>query len=221
MLSVKTFVNQPVTSNCYVLYDKAEGKECIIIDPGSRSDDGLFSYLEKEELEPRYIILTHEHFDHCWGVNALVERYHIPIICSQLCAEAIQYVKRNYSVFYDNKDAFTINSKTICVEELGNSLSFGECILTFYKTPGHSDASISILAGSNLFTGDTLIKDEKTVTKLPTGSVEKLQESMSLLASMKGKGLMVFPGHGEWFELDGYDLSKCWKGRLNEGFSYI
>lgn len=58
----------------------------------------------------------------------------------------------------------------------------------------------------DLFTGDTLIKDLHTVTKLTTGSVAKLRVSMELLSSLQGKGYAVYPGHGEVFELDGYNL---------------
>ena len=95
MLSVHTIVNNPVPSNCFVLYDKAVGRKCVVVDPGSKSDGELFAFLDKEDLVPQYIILTHEHFDHCWGVNELVEKYQIPIICSELCAECIRYEKRN------------------------------------------------------------------------------------------------------------------------------
>ena len=102
MLIVHQIINSPVTSNCFVLYDKTISNDCVIVDPGSRSDDVLFAFLEQENLIPKYIILTHEHFDHCWGVKELVERYQIPIICSALCAEAIKSEKRNCSVFYDN-----------------------------------------------------------------------------------------------------------------------
>ena len=110
MLSVHTIINAPVPSNCFVLYDKTVGNECIIVDPGSKSDDILFAFLDQENLFPKYIILTHEHFDHCWGVKELVEKYNIPIICSALCAEYIQFEKRNCSVFYDNKEPFVIKS---------------------------------------------------------------------------------------------------------------
>ena len=120
MFEVHSFVNSPVISNCYVLFDQTASNECIIVDPGSKDEKELLDYLWKEKLEPKYIILTHEHFDHCWGVNQLVEKYNLPIVCSELCADAIKYEKRNCSVFYDNTEAFSINQGTISIESLDN-----------------------------------------------------------------------------------------------------
>ena len=59
-----------------------------------------------------------------------------------------------------------------------------------------------------MFSGDTLIKDIRTVTKLKTGSKEKLSVSLRLIEKEKGQGLMVYPGHEDLFSLDDYDLSK-------------
>lgn len=215
MFEVHSIVNTPVTSNCYVLFDKAVSNECIIVDPGSKDEKELFDYLWKEKLEPKFIILTHEHFDHCWGVNQLVEKYHIPIVCSELCADAIKNEKRNCSVFYNNKEAFTIKSETINIESINNILVFHGNILKFFNTLGHTDASISFVVDKCFFTGDTLIKDEKTVTKLPTGSFSKLKKTMEMFTDMQIREYKVFPGHGEGLELNRYDLSKSWKGFSN------
>lgn len=209
MITVKRIRNTPVNSNCFVIYDNERISECIIVDPGSRHNEDLFAFISSKGLIPHYIILTHEHFDHCWGVNSIVEKYGTPIVCSYLCSEAIQYAKRNCSVFYDNSDAFTIVSKTISVESLEMCLSFLNKEILFYSTPGHTEASICFLLGHFLFTGDTLIKDERTVTKLPTSSVAQLKESLESLKGMQGKGYAVYPGHGEVFELDGYDINNA------------
>lgn len=214
MFSIQPLINTPVPSNCFVLYDKMLGDNCIIVDPGGKTVNEIIRFLERESLNPEYIILTHEHFDHCWGVNELVERYGIPIVCSAVCAECIKYEKRNCSVFYDNKERFVITSDTISVETLNYVLPFGDTEIHFFETPGHTNASICFTIGQSLFTGDTLIKDLRTVTKLPTGSVEKLQETKKLLQNMQGKGYMVYPGHGVIFELDGYDLELMFTGEL-------
>lgn len=208
MLCVKTILNSPVPSNSYVLYDKSDGDDCIIIDPGSKDEELLIEFLTQNNLQPRFIILTHEHFDHCWGVNELVGKYQIPIICSALCAEAIRSEKRNCSVFYDNKERFSIDSETISVESLSFKLQFGELTLLFFSSPGHTEASICFTCRQFLFSGDTLIKDVRTVTKLPTGSESRLKESINVLTNLKGEGKIVTPGHGEMFYLDKYDLNK-------------
>lgn len=218
MLTVERIINTPVTSNCFVIYDNTNSTECIIVDPGTKNNEELLALISSQGLIPKYIILTHEHFDHCWGVNDLVAKHGVPVVCSQLCSEAIKYEKRNCSVFYDIFERFTITSDTISTESVGEVLTFGGEWIRFFKTPGHTDASICFEVGGYLFTGDSLIKDEKTITKLPTGSVERLKESIVFINKLKGKGLTVCPGHGDGFELDKYNLSKCWEGKTNKTF---
>lgn len=214
MLSIHTIVNKPVPSNCFVLFDKSVGPGCIVVDPGSKSDDELFAFLDEEGLVPQYIVLTHEHFDHCWGVNELVVKYRVPIVCSALCAECIKNDKRNCSVFYDNYERFVINTETVSLESCNYVLPFAGSELCFFNILGHTDASVCFTFGKLLFTGDTLIKDLRTVTKLPTGSVAKLHESIDFLRDLQGNGYMVYPGHGVPFELDGYDLELMIKGEV-------
>ena len=86
---VKRFVNNPVPSNCYVVSSRESDGDCVIIDPGSIDNNELLSFLTSKRLTPKYIVLTHEHFDHAWGVNGLVEKYSIPIVCSELCSKNI------------------------------------------------------------------------------------------------------------------------------------
>ena len=206
MINVQRIINYPVTSNCFVIFDDTNRAECIIVDPGTKNNEELLAFISAQRLKPLFIILTHEHFDHCWGVNCLVEKYGIPIICSHICSEAIKYEKRNCSVFYDNNDSFVIYSPTISIESLDSKLLFGSQELIFFETPGHTDASICFTIGKSLFTGDTLIKDRRTVTKLPSGSIIKLKDSLAKIELLKGKGLRVYPGHGVLFELDYYNF---------------
>jgi len=209
MIQVHRIVNTPVPSNCFVIYDKSVNSDCIIVDPGTKDNEGLISYIVEQRLLPVYIILTHEHFDHCWGVNELVEKYQIPIICSELCAECLPFEKRNCSVFYDYKERFVITSKTISVESLNFVLHFADTEFRFFASLGHTNASICFTVNHFLFTGDTLIKDLRTVTKLPTGSVAKLKESLNAIAKLKDQGYTVYAGHGESFLLDDYNLDKA------------
>ena len=83
-LKVVRIINQPVTSNCFLLYDREVNNDCLVVDPGSEYPDELEQLLRDLNLYPKYILLTHEHFDHIWGCNYLVEKYHSKIICSVL-----------------------------------------------------------------------------------------------------------------------------------------
>ena len=209
MLSLKQIENIPISSNCFVLFDKAVGNNCIVVDPGSEDNSNLYQYFGQEELLPEYIILTHEHFDHCWGVNGLREVYpNVKLVCSQICSEVIQDKKKNYSVFHQ-QPGFDLKPADIVLEDMSWMVNWNGYQIRFVPAQGHSAASIMFFIDKFVFTGDTLIKDIKTVTKLKTASKEKLKDSLLMLEKEKGKNLIVCPGHGETFKLDNYDLTKA------------
>lgn len=207
MLEIKQIENIPISSNCFVLFDKAVGNNCIVVDPGSENNTHIYQYFEQEKLRPEYIILTHEHFDHCWGVNDMRDLYpDVKLVCSHICSETIQDRKKNYSVF-NQQPGFELKPADIILEDVNWSLCWNVYQIRFEPAQGHSASGIIFFIDKYVFMGDTLIKDIKTVTKLKTASKGRLIESLSMLEKEKGRKLIVCPGHGEMFELDGYDLS--------------
>lgn len=192
-----------------MVYDKAVGNKCVIVDPGSEDNRHIHHYLEHKKLIPEYIILTHEHFDHCWGVDDLRKKYpEVKLICSKICSEAIQDKKKNYSVFHQ-QPGFDLKPADIVLEDVSWMINWNGYQIRFEPAQGHSAAGILFFIDKYIFTGDTLIRDIKTVTKLKTASKERLMESIAMLEKEKDKHLIVCPGHGEMFKLDGYDLSKA------------
>lgn len=209
MLIVRQIPNTPIVSNCFVISDQTIGNNCIIVDAGSEDNTVLNSYLQSKGLDPEYIILTHEHFDHCWGVNDLRKEYpDVKLACSAICSLAIQDIKKNYSVFHQ-QPGFELDPADIILDDVNWSLDWHSYQIRFMPAHGHSAAGIIFFIDQYVFTGDSLIKDVRTVTKLKTASKEKLAEMLYVLEGEKGKGLVVCPGHGEMFELDEYDLSKA------------
>lgn len=206
MLEVHSFVNSPVTSNCYVLFDRTISDECIIVDPGSKDEKELFDYLGNEGLTPKYIILTHEHFDHCWGVNQLRNEFPtVKLVCTSSCSTAIQNRKKNYSIFYQ-QPGFDVEAADMDLESLGWSLDWYGYKLVFHPAQGHTVSGVMFTIANYIFTGDELIKGIKTVTKLKTGSKERLKDSMMVLEGMMGNDYVVCPGHGDIFSLDDHNL---------------
>jgi hydroxyacylglutathione hydrolase len=200
-MEVVRIVNKPVDSNSFVVYQKGESG-CIIVDPGTVDNRDLLDFIESNGLKPEFIFLTHEHFDHIWGVNQLKDAYSCKIVCSKSCAERIIDKKKNMSVFYDQV-GFQTYTADINMESIGFSFIWNGLEFKFLETKGHTEGSICISVENNLFTGDTIIKDHKTVVKFPTGSKANLIRSLDLLHSrFHGEPTYIYPGHGESFFLN-------------------
>ena len=135
----------------------------------------------------------------------------VKLICSSTCSMSIQNRKKNLSVFY-KQSGFEIESADILLEDNSWKIEWNNYIIFFSPAQGHTASGVVFSIENNLFTGDELIKEIKTVTKLKTGSKEKLKDSMFYFESLKGKGYSVYPGHGDIFEMDNYDLSISMKG---------
>lgn len=199
-LFVIQFINHPITSNCFLVFDNEEKDGCIIIDPGTADDKELVERIENLKLKPEYIILTHEHFDHCWGVNVLRKQFDVKLLCSKECSDRIQSSKKNLSLFHD-QIGFAIEKADVIVSG-GSVLDWHAKNIKFFDSKGHTDSSLSIQINECLFTGDALIKNQATVTKLLTGSKEEQKKTNNFFYSLKGKSIKIYPGHGEIFDLD-------------------
>ena len=205
-MQLHTFKNHPIDSNCYLIYEE-EDKSCIIIDPGTNGSIEIIEFIDSKKLIVDYVILTHEHFDHIWGVNALVEFADPTIIASQYCANMVKDKKKNLSLFYDQV-GFVVTKEIKSIEYLQESITWGKHILKFIHTPGHSESSISVYINQNLFSGDLMIKGLKTITKLPTGNKNKLIHSLELIKNnFSNKNVIIYPGHGDFFFLDEVNLN--------------
>jgi hydroxyacylglutathione hydrolase len=191
---VLSIVNEPVNSNTFIVFTTGE-QRCIVIDPGSEKAERIVECLERNHLVPELIFLTHEHFDHIWSADYLRDKYRSKLICSRTCSEAINNSKKNLSLFY-NQIGFTIKKADIVVEDINYSITWNNHDIKFIPTQGHSNAGISILIENYLFPGDNIITGEKTVVKLPTGNILKLEESLSLLLSLIDDSTKILGGHG-------------------------
>lgn len=197
---VKRFVNTPVPSNTYLLID---GGKCLVIDPGSKEQTDVRNYIQSHNLSLDYIVLTHEHFDHCWGVNYLLETFSAKVVATRLCAEWVQ-TPMNYfnQLYYNSDEIFKIEHVDIHVEDIGFSMMWGEIPIVFVKTPGHTDKGMCVEIGGCLFTGDTVLYRTKPFLKKRYGaSKDELKQSIKKLFLSYPNNTKVYPGHGEVFEL--------------------
>lgn len=205
MIQVERFINELMTSNCYIVVDEAS-KHCICIDPASEKSLREIEYIESNGLSLDYIILTHEHTDHTWGVNALSERYpKSKIICSETCKQNLKKEFQAYFLFYyDNPDYhYTVCNVDITCEDLDWKLKWCNCDVIFIPTPGHSMGSVCIEINNMLFTGDAIMQTKPYINKR-NGSKALFYESLNKVLNSYQPDITVFPGHGETFQIKDY-----------------
>lgn len=204
---VERIKNKPIDSNCYVIYLKKKDS-CVIVDPGTEDCYDLIEFIQRRRLNPEYILLTHEHFDHIWGVNKLKKKYSLKVLCSDECAERIMDKKKNLSVFYDQK-GFSLDEPDYSFHENVFSLKWQNKEIELIKTKGHSEGCITIYIENFIFTGDTIIKNEKTILKLPGSNREELVKSLNFIKSKCSDKTIVYPGHGDFFEFNELNINNC------------
>lgn len=201
-LEVVRFINRPVSSNAYLIIHK-ECKACVVIDPGSKEQCDISEYIQREGLHLDYIILTHEHFDHCWGVNYLLQHFDAKVVTSKLCGEWVT-TPMNYfnKLYYDSDEMYSINRVDVLVEEVEMHLKWQNHDIRFLEAKGHSNKGICIVIGSVLFSGDTMIYNTKPFLKKKYGaSVEALYHTISSIYATMDMDTVVLPGHGNKFLL--------------------
>ena len=204
MLKIERFVNELMSSNCYLVVDEAS-KHCICIDPGSEKSIREIEYIETNKLRLDYIILTHEHTDHTWGCNSLVERFGAKVICSEVCKQNLtKEFQAYFLLYYNNPDYhYSVCKVDATTEELGDKLEWEKNTVKFVYTPGHSMWSICLLIDRKLFTGDTIMLSKPYINKR-NGSKEKFVESVSMVIDSFPADTLIYPGHGDPFLLKVY-----------------
>jgi hydroxyacylglutathione hydrolase len=186
-MQIKVFPCGALQTNCYLAWEEGS-KSAFIVDPGDISPD-LKSFIQKENILPEYIILTHGHGDHTGGIADLKRAY--PDI--QLVAS-----KKEKKFLIDRKASYGEGGIEcdIYVDD-GEELLVGSQKLKFISTPGHTPGGMCILMNKVLFSGDTLFRASVGRTDFPGGNTE------DLICSIKGKLLVlpedtkVLPGHEE------------------------
>ena len=202
MIEVKRFVNSPVPSNTY-LVSIENTRSCIVIDPGSKEEPELMANINEKGLNVDYILLTHEHFDHCWGVNELIEKTEAKVVCMQNCKDKVLKPSNYFNKFYFNsEEEYSVNRVDNVVEDLDYVLNWNGTNIRFIETKGHSPGGMCISVENTLFTGDTLLLNTKPVLMKRLGSSKvDYKESVMHLFTVFLEDTVVYPGHGDTFLL--------------------
>lgn len=193
-IEVRSFADPYFDQNCMVI-QRRDTRRALIMDPGLQVE-AVAELVRTERLEVDFILLTHGHVDHVFGVPLMKEITGAPVHMHPL--DRMQ-LERNPTVirqFGLDPDAF---GTPVIDHDLAEGVAVGWQDLAFdvLHTPGHTQGSVTFLLGDACFAGDTLFRRGVGRTDLPGGDQE------ALFTSIRGKlyqlppGTLVYPGHGQ------------------------
>ena len=190
-------------SSMYVVSDNGHA---IVIDPCFDTDAA-------EKFVIDYILITHEHYDHIFGVNKWKERTGAPLVCSKICGDRIKDSKKNQARHFDsfceiqsfsarwNPALFDLDytceaditfEKEKCIDWQGYRIKLIEI-------PGHSPGSIGIWIDNVFFSGDSLLEGKEIELRFPGGSSKQWEETGKKVIDSIPDGTLIYPGHFDCF----------------------
>jgi len=154
----------------YVIEDDGT-EEGIVIDP-SWDLDKVQQIITRKNLNIKYIVNTHHHFDHTIGNEGMAEFTKAKIIQ------------------HENSEL----KNDITVKD-GDVIKFGNSELKVLHTPGHSKDSICLIGDGKIFSGDTLFVGNCGRIDLPGGSAKELFHSLFDILYDLDDDLVLYSGH--------------------------
>ncbi len=180
-------------TNCYFVYEDGKN-EAIVFDPADRGDY-IYNGLKEKGFSVAAILLTHGHFDHIWGVEALKELSGARVYACEAEKEVCENASVNGSKGAGRPCAIVAD---VYVKD-GEEISIQGMKCTLIATPGHTKGSCCYYFEDDkiLISGDTLFQESVGRTDLPTGSMGQLIRSVKERLLTLPDEVKVYPGHGE------------------------
>lgn len=190
--------------NTYLISDPESG-ECAIVDPGmvSRAEcEKIDKFIADNHLTLKYIICTHLHVDHIFGVRYLMDKYGVGLWADkedEFLSERIGQQLRMFHLPID-MEGFSIDHDI----RHGDKLKLGDKELDIISVPGHSPGSVAIYdrEGKWVITGDALFRTGIGRTDLPGGDYATLIRAIKNNLLTLPPETKVYPGHGPASTID-------------------
>ena len=193
-MKVGKFVLGPVATNCYIGINE-ETKECFIVDPATCPLE-FVSYIKNAGLTVKAVLLTHGHFDHIMGLDALLKEFPVPVYAHEAERDVLESEQLNSSASmlgqpYSFSGADYVTNR--------QELRIAGFEIRVVYTPGHTIGGCCyyIEKEKALFSGDTLFHGSVGRTDLPTGSMGQLVSSVRDRLFVLPDDTKVYPGHME------------------------
>ena len=155
----------------YLIIDETNNNACVV-DPSEAKP--VINFLEKENINLKYILNTHHHFDHIGGNEELKKKYNSKVIGYKHDAKRIPGIE----VLVDNNQIWKADNFEAKIIHI----------------PGHTAGHISFYFFNEklIFTGDTLFS--LGCGRIFEGTYEEMFSSLNKLKNLP-KDTMIYCGH--------------------------
>lgn len=189
---IKRFIAGRLENNIYLVADEKSG-EAVLVD-ATQDLPEIQKAVKDLGVKVKYILLTHGHFDHIFGLNSLKKSLNAPAV---ICKDDL--------VISDNINEFTrlfglpdsVPPKYDMYIKDGDEILLGSYKIKVIHTPGHTEGGVCYLVDGKLFSGDTLFRGSVGRTDLFGGNFDKLSDSIKNKLFKLDDKTEVFPGHGD------------------------
>ena len=190
-------------TNCYFVY-RTGTADAIVIDPAD-SGDRIADALERNGFRVAGILITHGHFDHILGCDALKAAANesaairgedpIKVYACEAEKELLNDPRQNLSKGMSG--AYTCEADVYVKE--GDEITIAGMTCRVIETPGHTVGGCCYYfeEAGLLLSGDTLFQESVGRTDFPTGSMSTLVRSIKEKLFVLPEETLVYPGHGD------------------------
>ena len=163
----------PFGTNSYILICQKTNESVVVDAPG---EAGMVVERLKK-TQPKYILMTHDHFDHIGGLVELRSALEVPVAAHLA-------------------DANDLPLEPDLLLNDGDEIFFGANKLRVLHTPGHTPGGLCFLTDKYLIAGDTLFPGGPGRTQSPDDFCQIIQSITEKLFALP-EDTQVYPGHGE------------------------
>ena len=190
-LLIERLVLGMIDTNTYILVEPSSG-EAAVVDPADQGER-LAATLKQSQSRLTAVLLTHGHFDHIGGAEALARLGDSEVWIHPLDQPMARDPVKNFSSFLGIPVAVKGAFRSL---EDGMEIAVGKVGMRVVHTPGHTSGSVCFIGDGFVLSGDTLFHESVGRTDLGDSSAKKLVDSIQSRLMDLADETVVFPGHG-------------------------